>query len=388
MDIRPPKKRPLSPPVRPQSPPVTSQAPVLSAPPVEPSAPVGQKQTKNIKKRRRLWLWIPVGLLIFLAAVAAGAFIWYRLSLHPVNSSDTSKVRVTINEGTAPASIEQTLKSDHLIRSTLAFEIYTRLTDTRSKLQAGVYSFSPSDSLPSIVDKLVGGKVDQFEITFLPGATVAQDKAALVASGYSQAEVDAAFNKQYDHPLFATKPASADLEGYVYGETYKFDSDATVEQILTKTFDEFYATITADNLVEGFQKQGLTLYQGITLASIVQREVSNPDDQRQVAQIFLKRLSIGMPLGSDVTYHYAAQKLGVAPTPTLDSPYNTRIYPGLPPGPIAAPGRMALDAVANPAAGDYLYFLSGDDGKTYYATTEQEHQANIANHCQIKCATP
>lgn len=95
-----------------------------------------------------------------------------------------------------------------------------------------------------------------------------------------------------------------------------------------------------------------------------------------------------MPLGSDVTYHYAAQILGVPATPTLDSPYNTRIYPGLPPGPIATPGLSALEAVANPASGDYLYFLSGDDGKTYYATTEQEHEANIANYCKIKCATP
>lgn len=392
MDIRPPKKRLLSANVPPRVPQTTTQPPAQSiAPVVPPSSPVAPKSTPPVQKpekRRRLWLWIPVGLIVFLAAVAMGIFMWYRLSLHPVNSSDTSKVRVTINTGDSPSSIESTLKNDHLIRSTLAFEIYTRLTGTRAKLQAGVYSFSPSDSLPSIIDKMVGGKVDQFEITFLPGATIAQDKDALVKSGYSQAEVDAAFSKQYDHPLFATKPVSADLEGYVYGETYKFDSDATVQQILTKTFDEFYSTITADNLVSGFQKQGLTLYQGITLASIIQREVSNPDDQRQVAQIFLKRLAVGMPLGSDVTYHYAAQKLGVAPSPTLDSPYNTRIYPGLPPGPIAVPGRMALDAVANPAPGDYLFFLSGDDGKTYYATTEAEHQANIANHCQIKCVTP
>lgn len=94
-----------------------------------------------------------------------------------------------------------------------------------------------------------------------------------------------------------------------------------------------------------------------------------------------------MPLGSDVTYHYAADKLGVEPSPSLESPYNTRIHKGLPPGPIATPGLSALMAVADPASGDYLYFLSGDDDKTYYAKTEQEHQANIENHCKIKCST-
>lgn len=395
MDIKPPKKRRTMSQVAAQSqqPESTSPPSVISSPEqsVVAAVPLTQplKSPNNKKKRkRRMLLWIAISILVIMLGVAMGLFAWYRISLHPVNANDTNKVRVTINEGDSPSHIETVLKGDHLIRSSLAFEIYTRLTGTRSKLQAGLYSFSPSDSVSAIVDKLVAGKVDQFEITFLPGATVTEDKAALVKSGYSQAEVDAAFSKQYDHPLFATKPATADLEGYIYGDTYKFNSNATVEQILTRTFDEFYSVIQANNLVSGFQKQGLTLYQGITLASIIQREVSNPDDQKQVAQIFLKRLSINMPLGSDVTYHYAAEKLGVAPTPTLDSPYNTRIYPGLPPGPIAVPGLTALEAVANPAPGDYLYFLSGDDGKTYYATTEQEHQQNITNYCQIKCAAP
>lgn len=386
MDIKPPQKRRTIPQPTEQSP-QSRDADETSQQEARLPAET-PKQAPKMKRKRRLWLWVLTTCIVVLLGTAMGAFAWYRISLHPVNANETSKVRVTIHSGDSPSTIEATLRNDHLIRSSLAFEIYTRLTGTRSKLQAGLYSFSQSDSLEAIVNTLVAGKVDQFEITFLPGATVAEDKAALVKSGYSQAEVDAAFNKQYDHPLFATKPATADLEGYIYGDTYKFDSDATVEQILTRTFDEFYSVIQANDLANGFQKQGLTLYQGITLASIIQREVSSSDDQRQVAQIFLKRLSIAMPLGSDVTYHYAAQKLGVAPTPTLDSPYNTRMYPGLPPGPIAVPGLTALKAVANPASGDYLYFLSGDDGKTYYATTEQEHQQNITDHCQIKCATP
>jgi UPF0755 protein len=90
-------------------------------------------------------------------------------------------------------------------------------------------------------------------------------------------------------------------------------------------------------------------------------------------------------LGSDVTFIYAAKKLGVEATPTLESPYNTRIHPGLPPGPISSPGLSALQAVANPAAGDYTYFLAGDDGKTYFAHTFEEHEANIVNHCQKNC---
>jgi UPF0755 protein len=93
-----------------------------------------------------------------------------------------------------------------------------------------------------------------------------------------------------------------------------------------------------------------------------------------------------MTLGSDVTYQYAAKKLGVAPHPGLDSPYNTRIHAGLPPGPIATPGKTALIAVANPSDNDYLFFLSGDDNVMYYAKTDAEHQRNIVLHCQKKCA--
>jgi UPF0755 protein len=105
-----------------------------------------------------------------------------------------------------------------------------------------------------------------------------------------------------------------------------------------------------------------------------------------VAQIFFKRLREGMPLGADATFVYAANKAGVAPTVDLDSPYNTRIHAGLPPGPISAPGLAALQGVAQPAEGDYLYFVSGDDGKNYYSRTAEEHEANTREHCKINCS--
>jgi UPF0755 protein len=340
------------------------------------------------QKKRKLWLWVLVGVLVAVLLTLGGLVAWYKLSLRPVDSANTARSRIQITTGMSPSAIGTLLEKDKLIRSKYAFDIYTRLSGTRSKLQAGSYTLSPSQTTQAIVSDIVSGKVDQFSLTFLPGATVAEDKAALVKSGYTTAEVDAAFKKTYDHPLFATKPADADLEGYIYGETYQFNGDATVEQILTRTFDEFYKIIQNENLVADYKKQGLTLYQGITLASVVQREVPNATDQKQVAQIFLKRLKMDMPLGSDITAYYGADRAGLERSVATDTPYNTRIHKGLPPGPVATPGLTALQAVAHPAAGDYLYFLSGDDDKTYFAKTDEEHQANITNHCQVKCATP
>jgi len=391
--VRPVQKRPLNPMPQPAVPPQDNTpdqlpAPVLENPSTPPRAP----------KSRKKILFIVFGVIVGLLVVAlAAAYIWYQNALQPLSPGDTNKTQVEVLEGSSPSQIGQLLEEKKLIKSAFAFDIFTRLTDTKSRLQAGNYHLSASESVSQIVDHMISGRIDEFSVTFFPGATLRDTSATpenkktdvttmLLKAGFSEGEIKAALNKQYDHPLFATKPASADLEGYVYGETYSFNSDATVEEVLTRTFDEFYKVIQKNNLVAAFDAQGLTLYEGITLASIIQREVPEAADQKQVAQVFFKRLAIDMELGSDVTYQYAAREMGVAPTPSLDSPYNTRVVKGLPPGPIAAPGLTALEAVAHPAEGDYVYFLSGDDDITYFARTNEEHEANIRDHCQYKCS--
>jgi UPF0755 protein len=394
MDGFKPQKRPLSipnRPVRPVTPSVSSAVSSLAQPQpqvvLDLQPPILDAEPLK-KKRKRPLLWIIGGIIVFLVILAASGFAWYKTSLTSVNSSDKSRIRVEITSGSSPAQIARLLEEKKLIRSQFAFDIYTRITGKRSTLQAGTYNLSPSESTEDIVSHIVAGRVDQFSLTFLPGATLAENRTKLIGAGYSETEVDAALNKSYTHSLFQDKPESADLEGYIYGETYNFSGSATVEEILTKTFDEYYAKITENHLVEGFKAHGLNLYQGITLASIIQREVSNKDDQKQVAQVFYSRLDSGIALGSDVTYQYIAKKLGVEASPSLDSPYNTRKYVGLPPGPIASPGLSALMAVASPASGDFLYFLSGDDDKTYFAHTNEEHEANIRDHCKVKCLIP
>ncbi len=404
-DILPPnRQRPQVPkapatPVSAPQPQAPAPTPVLTSQPLPltdalepgPAGPLAIAPKRSMSLGKRLML-IAGALLTLLVIAAVAAFFWYQHETSPVSSDqDAPRVRVTIESGTTPDEIGSLLAEKKVIRSTPAFEVYTRVSGTRNKLQAGTFSLSPHESTAAIVDHLVAGKTDQFSITFLPGATVAEDKKVLLAAGYAQAEIDAAFQKSYTSPLFQDKPVMADLEGYIYGETYTFSAGSTVEQILQRTFDEFYAAISENDLVSGLRSQGLNLYQGITLASIIQREVAMPKggepslDQKQVAQIFLRRLSIGMMLGSDVTYQYAADKEGVERDTNLDSPYNTRRYTGLPPGPIAAPGLTALMAVASPAPGDYLFFLSGDDDVTYFGRTEAEHQDNIENHCAKKC---
>ncbi|MDB5183890.1 MAG: putative Aminodeoxychorismate lyase [Candidatus Saccharibacteria bacterium] len=365
---------------------VPEQEPTASAqePATQTLDDIHDEEPMQIKSKKR-WLIPLIAVIVVVIVAIISAYAWYQGQLAPVSTDTTKHVRVTIKVGSTPSAIADQLQTDGVIKNKLAFTIYTKLTHTENNLKAGTYSLQPSVSTPAIVDHLVAGKQDTFSMTFLPGDTLDNNRQKLITAGYTSDDVDAALKKTYDSPLFATKPLANDLEGYFYGQTNEFDTSATPSSILETFFGEYNDFLTQNNIAAGLQKQGLSLYQGITLASIVQREVGTKD-MPQVARVFLNRLKAGMTLGSDVTYQYAAKKLGVAPDPSLDSPYNTRKYPGLPPGPIATPGNTALLAVANPADNNYLFFLSGDDDVTYYATTDAQHQQNILQHCQKKCS--
>lgn len=356
------------------------QAPSLEPQPINPG-PTGVRPPK----KNRLWLKILINLILIVVAAVVAVSIIFILALQPVNPSDQADRQIEIVAGSTPGQIADTLEENGVIRQSQAFNIYTRILGTRNSLQAGHYAFKPSQSTAEIADALVKGPESQdFSITFLPGATLADHKKVLTEAGFSEAEVNEAFAADYDHLLLADKPKSADLEGYIFGETHRFTQGTSVREILERYFDDYYQVIEDNNLIKAYADHDLTLYEGITLASIIQRE-SGGDDKNQIAQVFYLRLEKGMELGSDVTYQYIADKLGLERDPELKNPYNTRVYEGLPPGPIASPGVESLVAAGSPAKGDYLYFLSGDDSITYYAKTYEEHQANIDQHCQDKC---
>ncbi len=338
-------------------------------------------------KRSRLKWWIlgVIGLIIVLAiAAVVGWFWWYNNALQP-RSATTQRIRVTIEQGSTPNQIAKELEDKGVIKSSAAFQILLKQSGDLNKLQAGAYLLSPTQSAREVLNYLVEGKVDTFNLTILPGQTLADIKQKLVKDGFAAADVDAAFTKKYNHPLLASKPDNVNLEGYIYPETYQINSETTAEQLLTRTFDEFYSQIQTKGLVNELTAKGFNLHQGITLASIVGKEASRVTDRRQVAQVFEKRLTQGIELGSDVTFMYAAGLTGQTASPNLDSPYNTRKNKGLPPGAIANFTIDALQAVAEPAAGDYLYFVAGDDGTVHFANTEAEHEQNIKQYCTKLC---
>ena len=234
-----------------------------------------------------------------------------------------------------------------------------------------------------------------FKFTIRPGETIFDIKKELVELGYGIEEVEEAFLADYDFDFLKERPAGATLEGYLFGETHEFYNNTPVKEIL-KTYLEWTEKIITDNNLEArYAERGLSLYEGITLASIVQKE-SPSSEMPTVAQVFLTRMDYGIPLGSDVTVSYALDTIDPdrqtyvdnQTALTVDSCYNTRIYTGLPCGPISNPGLTALLAVAEPSDTAYLYFLTGDDGVMYYGYTEAEHIQNIRDHCRDLCDTP
>jgi len=339
----------------------------------------------NSRSRKKWWIMGIIGaVIVLIIAAVLGWFWWYNDALQP-RSSVNQRIRVTIEQGSTPDQIAQTLQDKGVIKSSFAFQLFVKQSGDRDKLQAGTYLLSPTQSAKDVLNWIVEGKVDTFNVMILPGQTLAEIKQSLIKIGFTAAEIDAAFAKKYDHPLLASKPDGVNLEGYIYPETYQINSETTVEQLLTRTFDEFYAQIQAKGLQKELSDRGFSLHQGITLASVIGKEASHVADRKQVAQVFEKRLSQDIPLGSDVTFMYAAQLTGQTASPNLDSPYNTRKNKGLPPGAIANFTIDALQAVAEPASGDYLFFVAGDDGTVYFAKTEAEHEQNIKQYCTKLC---
>lgn len=245
-------------------------------------------------------------------------------------------------------------------------------------------------------------KAEVFSLTITPGETIFEVREKLIGVGYSESEVETALRYDYDFdflPDLASWEGSAAaaaggyrIEGYLYGETHEFYKDATAEEVIVKFLEGMGEMIAENNLVERYAERGLSLQDGVTLASVVQKEAGGPE-MATVAQVFLSRMGLGWKLGSDVTVSYALDVVDPkreiygdnAAALAIDSCYNTRLYAGLPCGPIANPGLTALLAVAEPTDSAYLYFLTGDDGMMYYSYTESEHLQKIRDYCRVLC---
>jgi UPF0755 protein len=299
-----------------------------------------------------------------------------------------------IELGEPAASIIGRLQSDGLVPSADAFRIYLQYTGLDTTIQAGAYRLSPGMTPVEIARALQDATPTEVSFNILPGWRAEEIAGLLPTSGLNitpEAFRTAASLRPEGYSFSADLPQHASAEGFLFPGAYTLPRDLDTTGMLKTLLDGFNAQALTAGLVEGFNNQGLSIYEAVTLASIVQREAMSEEEMPLIASVFLNRLAAGMKLDSDPTVQYA---LGYNPGKEtwwtnplsledlqFDSPYNTYLYPGLPPGPIANPGLAALQAVAFPAQTPYYYFRAdcGGEGKHAFAETFEEH---IQNECR------
>jgi UPF0755 protein len=326
-----------------------------------------------------------LGLLVLLlvtAGVAAG-FIYMRVN-QPYRGFEGAEQFVDIPPGVGSIAIGDRLIDAGVIRDRSTYRTAVWMSGKGRQLRAGEYRFDRAMTPFEVIDKIARGDVFVVHVTFREGLTMAEMAKIFEAEGLGEA---AAFLQAATDPapIREMDPAAKDLEGYLFPETYALPRRADAAKLVKQMVAAFQQAFPPA-LIEAAASNNLTPRQIVTLASIVEKETAKPEERPLVAAVYRNRLRIGMPLQCDPTVIYALQRAGRF-TGNLrrddlmfDSPYNTYRYPGLPPGPIASPGKASLEAAAKPADVEFVYFVSRNDGSHEFARTLEEHNRNVQKY--------
>ena len=324
-----------------------------------------------------------VAFLLFalVATAGAGAYVLLARLDAPYRGFVGEEQFVDIPSGSSTASIGAALVGAGVIRDTLTYRVALWMSGDARRLKAGEYRFDQPMIPRDVLAKITRGDVAQIVVTFPEGLTIAEMSRIFVARGLGTAAdfVSAAGDASLIRDL---DPTARNLEGYLFPDTYALTRSTDAPALVRAMVDRFRRVLTAD-LRDVATARGLSVRQLVTLSSIVEKETGRSDERDQVAAVYANRLRIGMALQCDPTVLYALQLSGRfdgnlrKDDLQFDSPYNTYRYPGLPPGPIAAPGKASLEAALHPADTAFLYFVSRNDGSHEFARTLDEHNRNV-----------
>jgi UPF0755 protein len=319
--------------------------------------------------------------VLVLVIVGALAGVLYVRVNQPYRGFDGTEQFVELPPGSGSLAIGQRLVDARVVRDLPTFRTALWMSGQGRHLKAGDYRFDRAMTPFEVIDKIARGDVFVITVTFPEGLTIAEMAKIFESHGVGPAAafVTASKDASLVHEI---DPAARDLEGYLFPETYPLSRHADAAKLIRMMVARFDHVFTPE-LRDAARARGLTVRQAVTLASIVEKETAKPDERPLVAAVYTTRLRIGMPLQCDPTVIYGLARVGRydgnihKADLSFDSPYNTYRYPGLPPGPIASPGRASLEAAVHPAAADYLYFVSRNDGSHEFARTLEEHNRNV-----------
>jgi UPF0755 protein len=326
---------------------------------------------------------LAVVIVLLVAAGGAGAYMYSRIA-QPYRGYEAAEQFVDVPQGAGSRGIGERLVAGGIVRDVMTFRIALWMSGEGRRLKAGEYRFDRAMTPFEVIDKISRGDVHVVNVTFREGLTIAEMAKIFEshgigpASAYVTAAGNAALVRDID-------PSANDLEGYLFPETYALPRRTDASTLVRVMVARFNQAFTPE-LRRAAAARNLSVRQAVTLASIVEKETGKPEERPMVAAVYSNRLRINMALQCDPTVIYALLKAGrytgnlQRNDLNLDSPYNTYRYPGLPPGPIASPGRASLEAVAHPADADFLYFVSRNDGSHEFARTLEEHNRNVQKY--------
>jgi UPF0755 protein len=318
---------------------------------------------------------------LVLLAVAAGVVLVAVHVYRPYKAYTAAEQFVEIPQGSSVPAIARRLEQAGVVRNALAFRYAAWVTQGTRAMKAGEYRFDRPMSAIEVAEKIARGDVYVRPLTFREGLTMWEMAEVFEREGYGtrQAFLDAASRSDLIRSL---DPEAADLEGYLFPDTYSVPRGITADRLVAMMVGHFKNQFEA-TLPARAAASGRTVREIVTLASLVEEETGRAEERPIVAGVYANRLKIGMGLQCDPTVLYALRRAGrdvaniTRADLQFDSPYNTYRYAGLPPGPIASPGKASVDAALDPADVPYLYFVSRNDGSHVFATTLAEHNRNV-----------
>jgi UPF0755 protein len=326
--------------------------------------------------------------VVLVFAGVAGGFAWVRASVRKAVDHEAADQIITVEPGMSTQAIINRLSEAGIVRDPTALKIYMRMAGG-PPLRAGDYQFDSPITPLQAIDKIQRGLVYLERVT-IPEGYNRFDIAEALASKTGKATKEEFLRLTQDQtPITELAPQARDLEGYLFPDTYNYSAKTTPEELVRAMVNRFKEVFTPEWQARA-RELNMTVHQVVTLASIIEEEARVPDERPRISSVFHNRLKQGSPLGSDPTFIYAAIMAGdYDGNPNQprhrqrDSRYNTYLYAGLPPGPIASPGRASIEAALYPEQTDYLYFVvNGTEGRHKFSRTAAEHEAAVQQYRQ------
>jgi UPF0755 protein len=339
-----------------------------------------------VRKKRRLW---PAFLFLFfllLIGTLLGGYLWVKKTLNTPVAHNAEDI-ITVKQGMSTQAILTQLANIGIVKNPRLLSLYLRATRASSQLRSGDYKFKSPISPIEAIEKIQRGEV-VFESVTIPEGSDRFDIAKILAAKTGKA-TEAEFLQLMNDTRLIRKidPEARNLEGYLFPDTYNYNVSTSAKdfiELMVKRFEDVFGPEWQARA----RARNESIHKVMTVASIIEEEARVAEDRPKISSVIYNRLKAGMTLACDPTFIYAAKLAGdYDGNPNQPrhrqrtSPYNTYLYPGLPPGPIASPGRASIEAALYPADTDYLYFVAnGIDGRHIFSTTPAQHSAAVEEY--------